>query len=275
MSIKLIAFDIDGTIVDSENNVSPANEKAIKEVVAKGIPVVLVTGRHRDGTRKVINDLGLDFDSIPLIINNGALVYIGKEIIWRDFLTSEEADEVIKYTTKIPGVATMVFQPDQIYLHCNLPLDRDALLEELKIFGVDHPYIADDPDELTRQDVSKVMLVTENGDKALSIYSKWPEKISHLKLSRSYSHLCEINSRTCDKGRGLKVLCEKLGILPEEVLAVGDGENDIAMLAFAKNAVFVRHSDKLPPLPSHVIVTPKGYENDGAAWAITKVVFGN
>ena len=64
------------------------------------------------------------------------------------------------------------------------------------------------------------------------------------------------------------MLCEKLGIAPEEVLAVGDGETDIPMLNYAKNAVFVRHSDYLPKLPPHVKVTPKGYHDKGVAWAI-------
>ena len=66
MTIKLIALDIDGTIVDSDNNVSPANERAIKEVISRGIRVALVTGRHRDGTEKVINDVGLDIKT-PLV----------------------------------------------------------------------------------------------------------------------------------------------------------------------------------------------------------------
>ncbi|MFY9311966.1 MAG: HAD family hydrolase [Tepidanaerobacteraceae bacterium] len=274
MVIKLIALDIDGTIVDSDSNVSPANEKAIREVVSRGIKVALVTGRHRGGTRKVIQDVGLDTDNTPLIVNNGAIVYLGERIIWRDFLSPDEADGVIKYTTKIPGVATTIFQPDQIHLHCNLPLDMDFLIDRLKAFDMDNCRIVDTPDELPREDVAKVMLVTGGSEKALEILRMWPKQLSHLQYTRSYPYLCEINSSTCDKGRGLEVLCREMGILPEELLAVGDGENDISMLAFAKHAVFVRHRDRLPDLPPHVMVTPRGYHNEGVAWAISKIVLG-
>ncbi len=310
MVIKLIALDIDGTIVDSDSNVSPANEKAIREVVSRGIKVALVTGRHRGGTRKVIQDVGLDTDNTPLIVNNGAIVYLGERIIWRDFLSPDEADGVIKYTTKIPGVATTIFQPDQIHLHCNLPLDMDFLIDRLKAFDMDNCRIVDTPDELPREDhcnlpldmdflidrlkafdmdncrivdtpdelpredVAKVMLVTGGSEKALEILRMWPKQLSHLQYTRSYPYLCEINSSTCDKGRGLEVLCREMGILPEEILAVGDGENDLSMLAFAKHAVFVRHRDRLPDLPPHVMVTPRGYHNEGVAWAISKIVLG-
>ena len=274
MVIKLIALDIDGTIVDSDSNVSPANEKAIREVVSRGIKVALVTGRHRGGTRKVIQDVGLDTDNTPLIVNNGAIVYLGERIIWRDFLSPDEADGVIKYTTKIPGVATTIFQPDQIHLHCNLPLDMDFLIDRLKAFDMDNCRIVDTPDELPREDVAKVMLVTGGSEKALEILRMWPKQLSHLQYTRSYPYLCEINSSTCDKGRGLEVLCREMGILPEEILAVGDGENDLSMLAFAKRAVFVRHRDRLPDLPPHVMVTPRGYHNEGVAWAISKIVLG-
>ena len=249
MTIKLIALDVDGTIVDSSNQVFPANGRAIRDIVARGIRIALVTGRHREGTKKVIEDLGLDIKNTPLIINNGALVYLGEDIIWKDFLSPDEADGVIRYTTKIPGVATTIFQPNQIHIYCNSPLERDLLIEQLKVFGVYNCKVADSPDELPREDVAKAMLVTESGEKALEVYGMWPKDLSHLKYTRSYSYLCEINSSTCDKGRGLEVLCKKLGILPEELLAVGDGENDVSMLAFAKNAVFVRRGDQVPDLP--------------------------
>jgi len=272
MAIKLIALDIDGTIVDGDNNISPANEKAIRQVLSKGIQIALVTGRHRDGTKKVMGTVGLDMKKTPLVLNNGALAYIGEEVVWKDLLSVDEADEVIKFTTKIPGVATTIYQPNQIHLHCNLPINRDWLIDRLKAFEIYCSKVADTPDDLTREDVVKIMLITESSEKAQEILQMWPKKLSHLSCTRSYPYLCEINSSTCNKGRGLKMLCEKMGILPEEVLAVGDGENDVPMLAFAKYAVFVRHDDYLPDLPPHVIVSPKEYQNEGAAWAISKML---
>ncbi len=269
MTIRLIALDIDGTVVDTNNNISTANEKAIKSAINRGIRIALVTGRHRDGVKNVMEVLGLDSET-PLVLNNGALIYLGQNILWKDFLTACEADEVIQFSTKIPGVATTVFQPDEIHLHCNLPMDQEWLIDRLEVFGMRNIKVAENPEELTREDAAKIMLITESSEKALKIYDMWPKELSNLKRTRSYPYLCEINSGTCDKGRGLKTLCEKLRILPEEVLTVGDGESDVPMLSFAKHAVFVRHFDYLPKLPSHVAVTPEGYHDEGAAWAIEK-----
>ncbi len=269
MAIRLIALDIDGTVVDSNNKISPANESAIKSALNHGIRIALVTGRHRDGVKNVMEILGLDSET-PLVLNNGALIYSGGHILWKDFLTVHEADEVIKFSTKIPGVTTTVFQPDDIHLHCNLPMDQEWLIDRLEVFGMRNLKVAGNPENLTREDVAKIMLITESSEKALEIFKMWPKKLSNLKCTRSYPYLCEINSGTCNKGYGLKILCEKSGILPEEVLAVGDGESDVPMLAFAKHAVFVRHFDYLPKLPSHVAVTPEGYHDEGAAWAIEK-----
>ena len=132
--------------------------------------------------------MGLDTDNTPLIVNNGAIVYLGERIIWRDFLSPDEADGVIKYTTKIPGVATTIFQPDQIHLHCNLPLDMDFLIDRLKAFDMDNCRIVDTPDELPREDVAKVMLVTGGSEKALEILRMWPKQLSHLQYTRSYPY---------------------------------------------------------------------------------------
>ncbi|HHX22444.1 MAG TPA: HAD family phosphatase, partial [Thermoanaerobacterales bacterium] len=221
MAIKLIALDIDGTIVDSDNNISTANEKAIKKIISKGILVALVTGRHRGGTKKVMDTVGLDMKKTPLVISNGALVYLGGDIVWKDFLTADEADKVIKFTTKIPGVVTTIYQPNHVHLHCNSPFDRDWLEDRLKAFEIDRFSVADTPDDLAREDVTKIMLITEDSETAPQVFEMWPEELSNLKCTHSYPYLCEINSSTCDKGLGLKILCEKLGILPEEVLAVG------------------------------------------------------
>lgn len=268
MAIKLIALDIDGTVVDGDNNISAANEKSIKKALDNGIRIALVTGRDCNGVKKVMQLLGPDSET-PLVLNNGALIYLGDRILWKDFLTADEADEVIKFSTKIPGVATTVFRPDDVQLHSTLPLNQEWLLDKLKTFEIGCNK-EENPANLSREDVAKIMLITESSEKALSIYGMWPEKLSNLKCTRSYPYICEINSGTCDKGHGLKILCEKLGILPDEVLAVGDGESDVPMLSYAKNAVFVRHFDYLPKLPSHVAVTPVGYHDEGASWAIQK-----
>ncbi|HHV84064.1 MAG TPA: HAD family phosphatase [Tepidanaerobacter syntrophicus] len=272
MAIKLIALDIDGTVADGDNNVSLENERAIKKAMERGAKIALVTGRHRDGLKKVMDVLGLDFKITPLVLNNGALIYWQGELIWEDLITPKEADGVIKFSGKMPDVAIVTFRAEDIEMYCGPLINKEWLLDRLSAFEINPKKVTKNPDELTRENVAKIMLVVENGERALEIYSIWPKELSSLKRTRSYPYLCEINSGTCDKGRGIKILCEKIGVLPEEVLAVGDGESDVPMLSFAKNAVFVRHFDWLPKLPTHVEVAPKEYRHTGAAWAIEKYI---
>ena len=268
MDIRLIAFDIDGTLVDSQDNVSQANEKAVKYVLNSGVKIALVTGRHRDAVKKIMKVLKLDSNT-PIVLNNGALIYLGDQLLSKDFLTVDEADQVIKFSSEIPGVATAVFRPEDIYLYKKWPLDQEWLLAKLEIFGMKCKFISN-PSDIPLENVAKIMLMTESSKRALNILDSWPESLSSLNYTRSYPYLCEINSGTCDKGNALKILCNELNISPEQVLAVGDGESDIPMLSFAKNAVFVRHDDYLPELPPHVSVTPVGFHHKGAAWAIEK-----
>ncbi|HHW02103.1 MAG TPA: HAD family phosphatase [Thermoanaerobacterales bacterium] len=272
MMIKLIALDVDGTLVDGNNVVSPANEMAVKKALSNGIKVALVTGRHRDGVKKIAEVLGLDHETL-LIANNGALIYSGDQLIWEDFLAPEDADGVIKFSTQLSGAVAGIFQPDIIHFYLNACVDRDYVMKQFEVFDMIRVREAKNPEDIPRQKVTKVMLITGSEDRAREILDMWPPSLSHLNCSRSYPYICEINSGRCDKGRSLKILCEKLGILPEEVLAVGDGETDIPMLAFAGHSVFVRHSEHLPELPPHVQVTPPGFQDRGAAWAIEKYLY--
>lgn len=269
MMIKLIAFDVDGTLVDASNIVSPANEMAVKKALSRGIKVVLATGRHRDGVKKVMEVLGL-YPETLLIANNGALIYSGNQLLWKDFLSPDDADGVIKFSTQLSGVVAAIFQPDIIYYYLNSSVDREYVMGQFDVFDMIRIKEAKKPDDIPREHVTKVMLITGSANRAREILDMWPSSLSHLNCSRSYPYICEINSGRCDKGRSLKILCEKLGISPEEVLAMGDGETDIPMLAFAGHSVFVRHSEYLPKLPPHVEVTPQGFYNRGAAWAIDK-----
>lgn len=269
MSIKLIALDIDGTIVDEDSIVSPANKEAIRKAVESGVNIALVTGRHYDGVTEVMKTLELP-EETPLILNNGAIIYSGGEILYKDFLTPEEVDGVIKYSSQFPGVVTSVFQPDIISLYTHPPIDRSWLLDRFEAFRIINRREVGNYMDLPREDGAKVLLIAETEEKAEHILNSWPEHLSSLKRNRSYPYLCEINSGSCDKGMGLKILCEKMGISLKDVLAVGDGETDVPMLAMAGYSVFIKHSDYLPDLPSHGVVAPEGYENCGVAWAIDK-----
>ncbi|MDI3480845.1 MAG: hypothetical protein PWQ97_500 [Tepidanaerobacteraceae bacterium] len=267
--IKLIALDVDGTLVDSENALSHENEIAVKKAFSLGIEVVLATGRHRDGVKRLLEVLGLCSEPI-VIANNGALIYAGNQLLREKFFAVDDADGVIRFSTKLPGVVVAVFQPDIIYCHINSCVDRQYVMKKFDVFDMNRVREAENPGEIPREHVTKVMLITGSQDYARKILDMWPENLSHLNCSRSYPYICEINSGQCDKGESLKFVCNKLGIRPKEVLAVGDGETDVPMLAYAGHAVFVRHSKNLPKLSPHVEVTPEGFQDKGVAWAIAR-----
>ncbi|MCR4430287.1 MAG: Cof-type HAD-IIB family hydrolase [Tepidanaerobacteraceae bacterium] len=267
--IKLIALDVDGTLVDAENIVSPENETAVKMAVSLGARVALVTGRHRDGVKKVLEVLGLC--SEPLVIaNNGALIYWGNKILREHFLAEDDADRVIRFSAQLSGTVVAVFQPDIIYFYLDSSVDREYVMKKFDVFDMNRIAEVKNPGEIPREHVTKVMLITRSEDCAREVLDIWPKNLSHLNCGRSYPYICEINSGRCNKGESLKFLCDKLGIRSQEVLAVGDGETDIPMLAFAGRSVFVRHSKYLPKLAPHVEITPDGFQHRGVAWAIER-----
>nr|WP_319488947.1 HAD family hydrolase [uncultured Caproiciproducens sp.] len=264
MSIKLMALDVDGTLTDEEGRISPENASAVRAALAAGIKVILATGRPLQGVESICQELGM---SGPLILANGSLILSGTEVWFEDFLSSNDLQAVYEHGEKTGNISMLAFQPDIIQYWFPADMDKDWLSNILDSFKLYKRFDVPLPGDLPLERVNKVMYLGDEQSIAKALLNTWPEKISHLATGRSYPYLGEVNTTVANKGGALSIVCERLGISPDEVMAIGDGETDLPMLDFAGNAVFVNRGFTIPQLSAHAVVVPKEECNRGIAWA--------
>lgn len=269
MSIKLLALDVDGTLTQDNGSISEENILAVKRVVKNGVKVVLATGRHREGVERILQKLGLKEDT-PLILTNGSLILKGDEVLLKECMTPTEITGVITYGQKLGNVVITVFLPDEVQYWVPPIFEEDLIEEILYSFDIFTKKRVEDPQKLARNNVTKMMFIAKNHETASKAIANWPDRLSYLKVGHSLDYLCEINNPAVDKGKALEIVCRYLGISLSNVLAIGDGQNDVPMLERVKYGVFVKKSEVRTNLPENVELVPEAYKNKAVAWATKK-----
>ena len=239
MTVKLIAFDLDGTLLDDDKHLPPENRSALKAAYDRGIFLVPATGRILKALPDELMDLGL---FRYFIFANGALVYDLQEqrALYRARIEPELAVRLCEYMDTLPVLydcyrgncgymtawmydrAPEFFETEPHILKLVKSLRRpvpdlkqkireDGLpLEKLQIF-----FRPEHMDERARQ----LELV--------------PKLFPELTASSSLRNNIEINSVRAGKGNALRALCEQLGLELSESVAFGDGLNDADLLRAA------------------------------------------
>ena len=239
--IRLIALDLDGTLLDRQGQLSPADAAALRQQQQRGVLVVLASGRMTDSIRKVAAALGLNG---PIIAYNGARVTDGQarsgRILLHRPLPARYADELIAYAK-------------EQRFHLNY------YLEEV-LYGVDTPELRPFADLYTRQTGSqfcfvddlerfrgcaptKIILITEPPRRD-ELYRFWQEKWGQkVWVTTTNPEYLEFLHKEASKGAALEVIAREYGIPQQETMAFGDGRNDIPMLQWAGLGVAVANAE--------------------------------
>jgi len=238
MGVRLIALDIDGTLLDSRWQVSEANRVAIAEAARRGIEVALVTGRRYDFALPVAQKLD---SPITMIVNNGAMIRSkdGKTHL-RHLLAKKTAKRVLQSTVKWREGAAVIFdrpKENQLMLEVLNPDDslRYAYYSRNREFiGIAKPLescLTEDPIQVMfsaevapLREAEKVLRGAEfAGEFALAVTCY---------ESRNFAMIDVINP-VCSKGSSLAEWAAVRGYVREQVMAIGDNHNDLEMLSFA------------------------------------------
>ena len=238
MAVKLIALDIDGTLLDSRWTLPEANRTAIGEATRRGIEVALVTGRRYDFALPIAVQL-----SVPLtmIVSNGALIRTqdGRTHL-RHLLPRETAARVLEITKSWRDGAAVIF---------DRPRENQVMLE---VVATDDPirsaYYARNKEFVGQvvplencltEDPLQVMLCGKvapmrNAEAVLRAAQEVQEfKVaSTVYESRDFAMIDVLHPR-CSKGAALAEWAALRGLAREEVMAIGDNHNDLEMLSFA------------------------------------------
>ena len=252
MSIKLIAVDIDGTLLNSQRQVTPEVFQAIQDAKAAGVKVVIATGRPIPGVLPLLEELNLNQDGDYVITFNGGLVQetsTGNELI-RETLSYEDYLDIEVLANKL-GVHSHAITKDGIYTS-NRNIGRYTVHEVADKEFVKAMYI-DEPEIL---------------DAAIA---KLPQEFyDRFTIVKSTPFYLEILKKTANKGIAVMHLAEKLGLSKEETMAIGDEENDSAMLEVVGSPVVMENGNpEMKKIAKHIT---KSNDESGVAYAIRKWV---
>lgn len=233
--INLIALDLDGTLLDSQKNLSARNREALLECARRGIQIVPTTGRAVDGIMPEIRHLtGVNY---AITTNGGNVVELStRKSLFRCTLSNEKALEIMNI---IKGYHAM-YDP---YID-GRGITQPQFIGDMENFGLSPvmqkmvratrdvvPDVIRHVQE-TGKDVEKVNIYL--GDlKEREALRKELSCLEGITISSSLYNNLEINAQGASKGNALLWLAEYLGIDRETAMAFGDGENDISMLASA------------------------------------------
>ena len=230
-TIYLVAVDMDGTLLHNDKSISDYTINVLRKIVEKGILLVPASGRPLNGMKAAVlnNVKGIKY----AICSNGAMLMdVQKEkSISETGIPTEKALEALTYLEQFPVA---------VYVHTDRGTFRAEGWEKTGL-SEKYPYIrfsegnVKDLGEFLRTSGVNVMkmgayiLTDELAQKLLEKGSPIPG----IAFLRSGDGIIELNSTNASKGNALCILCEKLGIQLENVLAIGDNENDISMLQAA------------------------------------------
>ena len=114
--IKLIAIDLDGTLLDDNKQISPLNKETIKELVAKGIKIIIASGRPYFRIKPILKELALDNDQNYVIAYNGGSISLGdgSKIVYAKWLKNKDIKKIVSYLSKTKACFNL-YSADEIY----------------------------------------------------------------------------------------------------------------------------------------------------------------
>lgn len=238
MKYKLICIDMDGTLLNNKHEVTDENKEAIKKANEMGVKIAITTGRIFCSAKYYSDIIGV---STPIIASNGA------------YIREKDKDEVI-YSNTIPNDLILKIY-NTVHKHglklsfntCNtlissyeLPenhaykLMNKIVAEENKVNFIVYKNIDDILPKYENQILKGIVIEKEDTETLFKAKEELKEKYGkelHIVSSDPYNFEIMLNSST--KGNAVKILAGKFGFTSDEVICIGDSENDISMIKYA------------------------------------------
>lgn len=237
---KLIACDLDETLLQSDKHVSKKNVEAIKKAKELGIKFVLATGRGYASAQKTLKELGLEDQEGEYIISyNGGCITEnkGNKILAFNGITWDQAQALYE-RGKPYDVCIHVYTQDNVYVYRFWPEEVDYLNGRMEV----EETFEENLDFLKGQEIAKMLYVNTNRDYLQQIERDLSDITQDLDVSYSSNRYIEFNRKGVNKGTGLLMLAQMLGIAPEETIAIGDNFNDLSMIQAAGLGVGVQNT---------------------------------
>jgi HAD superfamily hydrolase (TIGR01484 family) len=286
VTIRLLALDVDGTILDSHGRVPAANLAAIAQAISAGVEVALATGRRYDFARPVFEQLPAP---LTLILSNGAIVKTRDGVtLMRRLLPREVARDVLARVPQHRDSAAVVFDRQREGQVVFEAIDWEHPLHQ-RFFASNRPFLSEvapleaclteDPIQVMFTGGCAAMRTVFADLRRASLGNQAPGGADGADYSvalTEYEHrdfsLVDVVQAGCSKGMALREWSERQGYRREEVMAMGDNLNDLEMLEFAGRPVLMGNA--LPELKARGWAVTATNDDEGVARAIETFVLG-
>lgn len=280
MNIKVIALDMDGTLLDSSNQIDEKLTSVLTELRAANIKIVLATGRTEKEIKEIIPT---DFPYDGAVTSNGMGCYVEDKEIFQNYLDEELAEEV-----------TQLAREHQVYYEMHSSdgvrqaLEEDKQMMQEEVNGDPPPSLKANElysrnlamnksivwvDELTYSNVVKIYYFSMQLEKI----NNWKQTLEQLKQTKRFStsssslHNVEIMKENISKATGLTRLLDHLNVSPKELMAIGDGENDLSMFELSSFPVAMKNAPDLVK-DKAIEITAHDYDNHGLYLYLKKFI---
>jgi len=259
--IKLIAIDLDDTLLHDDLTISLRAKEDIRKVIAKGITVTLATGRMFAAALPYARELELN---VPLITCQGAMVKrVDGELIYHKTIPLELAQGVADYV-RSQDVHLNVYVNDELFMEQDSPEGRNYVT----ITRV-YPNYVQSFDKLWADPTKLAVLAEDERVKRLAVELEQRFGKS-LNITRTLPGILEITHKKATKGNAVKALAQSLGFGLENVMAIGDSPNDLEMVRDAGFGVAMENS--IPVLKENADYITLSNNDDGVAEVLEKIV---
>ena len=274
----MLVMDMDYTLLNKEKKISEKNREAVRKAIEKGVRIVVATGRIYTSARVYARLLGA---STPIIASNGAIVREAvfgnpedtERTIFRDILKEEAVGEMIRLTRK-HGLFCHFFTEDTIYSEklVNVSL---RYTEWNKYLGEEDQVrvkVVDDIEEALLGGKVEILkaVVVDDDDEKIQIVRSGIERTGIVSASQSLKGNLEVMNKGVTKGNAVRILSEIFSIPREEIIAIGDNENDLSMIEYAGLGIAMGNAEEMLKKAADYITTD--YMEDGVAAAIEKFI---
>lgn len=261
---KLVALDVDGTITSPSTDLSDYTQKIIIELVRRGVAVTLATGKQYEAIKTLLMRLAL---KSPQITADGAVIVdpIHGKVIYKKGVPRKYSISTIEIAKNLD--ATVVVARDGKTFTCSYNKDIEYMLS----FGDPYPIFMDDLNLSLSRLPSHIMIITYNDiEKFHLVEQRLHECLKdNVTIAKSSPFYIEVVNHSVSKGNGLKKVSNLMGIKKDEIIAIGDGENDISMFEYAGFSVAMGNSSE--KVKSKATDITDDCKNDGAARVLARL----
>lgn len=270
--IKMIGFDLDGTLLTTDKRLTEYTENVLKQAIDKGIIVLPATGRPLTGIPEEI----LHFPGVKYAVtaNGGRIVETEKKkIVYEKLLPVEKARKILDIFEEYDTLREVYFDGrgyiDEEKLSCiDRYLETPSMAQYIRTTRVPVPDVRRKFEQENRG-MDKIQALFASQEEKIEAWKRI-EDLGGVEVTGALSCNIEVNAGGINKGMALCLLGEKLGIKREEIMAFGDGANDIKMIK--EVGVGVAMSNGIPKIIEASDIVAESNDKDGVAKIIEQYV---